>query len=175
MRINRWLFKDFKENIQNYNYIKTIEFCTFSDLKNPNYELIGKVLDKMSYNKDIFISIGNTKAPFGVTINPQNNKEMNNLLNSCRFSFVLTKDILETKYLIRSVLAGIYPICNLNHVFVKQLGLLKYATLPDEENILYQIGEILDKKHIFHYDIYHKGYKYFKLINRWNTVQRGKL
>ena len=128
MRINKHFFQNLDINTYSGCFVKTIPFCTFSDLKDPQYELIEKILNKIQYNKDLLISIGKKKAPFGVTVFPDDKKTLLDLYNSCQFSFVFTRDISETQYLLKSVLAGIIPICNEDHLYIKKLGLSRYST-----------------------------------------------
>jgi hypothetical protein len=169
MYIKKWLFKDFKEDVVNYNYYKTVPFCTFSDIKNPNYPLIEETLDYMGYNKDTFVSIGKTTAPFGISVNPLNVKSNNELLNSCQMSFIFDESIDSTPFIIKSVLAGIMPIHSEEYMFSKKLGISKYSTVLSPNNIIFKIKEILDKGNIFQYDIYWKSWNYHNQVKKWKN------
>lgn len=164
---NQWLFKGFHKEIRNFNYLKSLPFCTFSDLKDPKYELIGNILDEIKFDRNKFINIGQSPGPFGINVNVSDTKQYESLLNSCQFSFIFTTDITETHYLIQSVLAGVIPICNANHCFIKRLGLQSYATLPDRFNVLDKFGEIMYYKHIYHYRTYKLGWQYWNKIQKW--------
>lgn len=167
MRINKFIFKDFKEDIVNYNYIKTIPFVTFSDLENPQYDIIEESLNILGYDLDQLVIIGEKPSPFGFKVNPINNKDINELLNSCQFSFVLTDKTNEVNYLIKSVLAGIVPICNINHPLVKNLGLKSYSTYLQENNIVDLIRKHIYNWHIIRYRTYWLSWKYHNQIKKW--------
>lgn len=171
-RINKWIFKDFKEDIQNYNFQKTLPFCTFSSIKNIDYDLIGEVLDFLKYDRDKFISIGNIQAPFGITIEPENNHVLNQLLNSIEFSFVLTKDISEINYIIKSILAGIIPICHKDLLYLKQMGLQEYSVYPFKNNIVDKILYMMYHKNSYHYNTYWLSWKYNNQIKKWNRNRK---
>ena len=170
-KLNKWAFKGFNRNVRNFNYLKTLPFCTFSDQKNPNYDLIEQILDYIKFDKNKFINIGQKQAPFGVTVYPSDEKQYESLLNSCQFSFVFTSDITETHFLIQSVLAGIVPICNFNHLYIKALGLQRYATRPDLLNVLDKLSEIMYYQHIYHYKTYWLSWKYNNQIQKWRNIK----
>lgn len=167
MKISKWLFKDFPENVVNYNYVKTIPFCAFSDTGQENYGMISDVLDSIGYNKELFVSIGKVVPPFGIHAFIEDNNQYNQLLNSCQISFVLQSDLSAKNDIIRSTLAGIMPICNKKFVFSKQLSLQKYMVDNTVESISSKIKEILDRGHIYKYDIYWKSWKYNNQVKKW--------
>ncbi len=167
MIINKWFFCDFKKDISNLVYLRTLPFITFSDLKNVNYDLIGKILDTIHLDRKLLISIGKTQAPFGMTVDLQG-KQLNVLLNSAVYSFVLTDKMSETPFLLESVLGGVIPICNLNHVFIKRLGLQSFATLPDYDNVLDKLCEIKYHQHIYNYRIALLSWNYRNQWKKWN-------
>ncbi len=172
MIINKWFFQYFKSDIKNLNFIKTIPFITWSDLQNPRYELIESVLKKIGYNKDLLISVGQKPAPFGITILPENDDIYNELLNSCNLSFVFAETGKENDYLLKSVLAGVMPICDINHISIKRLGLTSFAATPDVDSIENKLNEILDKKHIFQYRIWKLSQQYRRKYLRWNKDKK---
>lgn len=168
MYINKWFFKDFRAEIRDLGYVKQIPFMSFSDLKNNDYELIGRVLDRIHYNRELLLSIGQKQAPFGATVSPDNDKELNILLNSCAYSFILNKDITENHYLLKSVLATVIPICNINNCMINKLGLKTFATQPDYENIISKLCEIKSAQHVYNRRIRLLSWKYFLQIKKWD-------
>ncbi len=172
MIINKWYFQKFKEDIQNQNFLKTLPFVTFSDLQNPRYDLLAGVLEKVDFDKDTLISIGQKEAPYGLTLLPPDPKDYNLLLNSCRISFVLTDTMDENDYLIKSVMAGIMPICDKNHISIKRLGLTRYSVEPNLNSIVDKLNEILDNKHIFKYHIWKLSQKYRRQYLKWNKDKK---
>ena len=160
--ISKYFFSNFNEPIQNFHFYKTIPFCTFSDLEDPKYDLIERILDKLSYNKETFVSIGNKTAPFGITVNPTNTKDLETLLNSCQFSFCLTEKTGETDYILRSVLGGIWPICFYKHPYIKKIGLIRYAVGLDYNEIVSKIKDCVDKRVINDYYIWCLSKKYHR-------------
>jgi len=167
MNISKWFFKDFKQDIRNLCYLKQIPFICFSDEKDINYDLIGEILDKVQLNRELLVSIGKKQAPFGMTVSPDD-KTLNILLNSSIYSIIFTKDIEETDYLLRSVLAGVIPICNMNHPYYKKLGLKNFATLMDFENIIDKLCFIKYNQVIFNRRISLLSWKYRLQYNKWN-------
>lgn len=171
MVINKWFFKDFHNNLYNAFYTKTLPFCTFSDLKNPRYDLIEEFFNYVKLDKNILINIGETKGPFGMTINPNNDKDFNILLNSINIAFVFTTDIDETKYLIKSVLGGIYPICDINHVYIKKLGLKKYAINPNLDDLLKKVTYFSKRSYGMSRNIWFLSQKYRRQVEKWNNYE----
>lgn len=167
INISKWFFKDIDAEIYNLYYSKTIPFVCWSDLESTNYDIIGHILDRINLNKSLLVSVGKTQAPFGVTIDAKGD-DVNKLLNSCKYSFIMTDKIAETDYLLKCVLANITPIVNLNHCMIKQLGLSSYATLNDYENILDKLCEIKINKHIFDYKTALLSWKYNRQLNKWH-------
>lgn len=169
MNINKWFFKDFTQDISNLRFLRTIPFCTFSDLKDNNYDLIAKLLDKINLDKNTLISIGIHQAPFGFTINPEDDRDLNVLLNSCKYSFIFTKRQDETNYLLKLILAGVIPICDSSHIFCKRLGLMSFATdCRRYERVLDKMCEIKYHQHIFNYRI---ALLSWKARNQWKKWQ----
>ena len=167
MNISKWFFVNFKSNLRNFNYLKQIPFCTWSDIKSTNYDLIAKILEKIDLDKKLLVSIGQTQAPYGITINPDNDKVLGQLLNSCQYSFVFTDKSDETDYLLKTVLCGVIPICNFNHTHIKRLGLSSFATRTDYENILSKLCEIKFNQHIFNYHVNLLAWKYSQQTKKW--------
>ena len=168
MNISKWFFVNFKSNLRNFNYLKQIPFCTWSDIKSTNYDLIAKILEKIDLDKKLLVSIGQTQAPYGITINPDNDKVLGQLLNSCQYSFVFTSRSDETDYLLKTVLCGVIPICNLNHVFISKLGLKSFATLMDLENLVDKLVEIKYNQHIFKHRVSLLSWNYGQQLKKWN-------
>lgn len=167
MIINKWFFQGFKESVKNEFFHKTIPFCAFSDLDYPQYDLIESFMDSIGYNKDLVLSIGETKAPFGHTLYPDNPSDMNTLLNSCEVSFVFSNKIRDTNYLLKSVLAGIIPICNSEHLYVKKLGLERFSIIPNLENLHEKMSFIKKKSYINSYYIWSLSQKYLRQCKKW--------
>lgn len=165
--ISKYFFKDLDNSISNLYYTKGLPFLAWSDLKSTNYDIIGRILDRINLNKSLLVSVGKTQAPFGMTVNPDNGPDLNKLLNSCKYSFVMTDKMAETDYILKCVLANITPIVNLNHCMIKRLGLLSYATLNDEHNILDKLCEIKLNQHIFNYKTALLSWKYNRNLNKW--------
>lgn len=174
MRINKWCFSNFDKDICNFNYIKSLPFCIFSDSSDPNYPLVGNVLDSICYDRDKLVVIGEQSPPFGYHLHIDDNKVYNALLNSCQFSFVLSPLIEDTPYLIQSILAGIIPICNEEHPYIKQLGLSSYAVDVQKENILDKLVEIKYNQHIFHHKTYWLSWKYYNAVKKFRRKQNNK-
>lgn len=166
--ISKYFFKDLDNSISNLYYTKGLPFLAWSDLKSTNYDIIGRILDRINLNKSLLVSVGKTQAPFGMTVNPDNGTDLNKLLNSCKYSFVMTDKMAETDYILKCVLANITPICNLNHIFIKHLGLKSFATLNDFDNILDKLCEIKIKSHIFNYKTALLSWKYNRQLNKWH-------
>lgn len=170
MSVNKWCFHNFHEDVRNFNYMKSIPFCTFSDVSTENdYKLIASILDYIHYDQNKFISIGPTVSSFGISLNPDNVKDINFLLNSCQFSFVLSSDIKDTNFLIKSILSGIIPICNIKHPFIKQMGLSSYAVDVSKQNILDKLTEIMYYPHIYHNRTYRLSWQYYNKIQKWKN------
>lgn len=168
MYINKWLFKDFDLKISNFNFQKTIPFCSFSDLDEPNYDLIASSLDILGYDKDMMVFIGQNAPSFGIHINPTDPLQYEQLLNSVQMSFIFDKLHDHKKYIIQSVLAGVMPICNINDTYTKFFGLSKkYGVVLTPQNIAAKVREILDKGRIYQYDIYWKSWNYHQQIKKW--------
>lgn len=166
MKLNKWCFYDFKEEICNYNYVKTIPFCTFSESSFQDYRLIGDVLDSIYYDRDKLVVIGDQSPPFGYHVVTDNDKDKNILLNSCQFGFALSPSIKDTNIIIRCVLAGVIPICNEDHPYVKQLGLKSFSVDLDKQNIIDKLYEIKYNQHIYHHKIYQLSWKYHNRIKK---------
>lgn len=167
--VNKWFFKNFRADIRNLYFLKQIPFITFSDLSNPRYDIIEKILDKVNLDKKLLVSVGEKQAPFGMTVNPEG-EQLNLLLNSATYSFVLTDRIEETDYLLKSVLAGIIPICSNKHVFIKRLGLKGFATNIDFPSILDKLCEIKYYQNISNRKIALLSWKYRNQLTKWKNV-----
>ncbi len=113
------------------------------------------------------VSLGKTQAPFGTTVDIEG-KDLNELLNSAKYAFILTKDIKETDYLLMSVLAEVIPICNINHTYIKKLGLKNFATLPDEHNVLDLLTKMKICNKIYTYRISLKSWQFRNQWKKWN-------
>ena len=166
--INKWFFYNFKNDLQNLRYLKQLPFITFSDIQNPRYDIIEKIFDKINYNKELLVSIGENKAPFGITINPTNDKELEQLLNSAKYAFVLTDRADERDYLLKCVLCGVMPICDQNQRSIKKLGLKSFATVVSYENCLDLLCKIKYYNHIYDYRINLLAWKYRLQLKKWN-------
>ena len=169
MRINKFIFQDFNDNIVNYNYLKSIPFCTFSDNPSQDYNLIKEVLEGIGYDINKLVSIGKKVAPYGVSINPSEIEDKNQLLNSCQFSLVFGYSLKDSEYLITSVLAGIIPICNNQHPFIKQMGLKYFSTSINKTNILDLLRKHMYYQHIVMNKIYWLSWNYHNQIQKWKN------
>lgn len=168
MRISKWFFKDFSRDISNLYFRKTLDFLAYSDLESTNYEVIGKILDTIGFDKNTLVSLGKKQSPFGVTVDIEDDETLNILLNSCRYAFVMTPKMDETNYILQTVLAGIIPICNLNHIYIKKLHLCQFATLNDYDNILDKLCEIRYNQKISEYKVSLLSWKYKNKLKKWN-------
>ncbi len=166
--ISKWFFKDFKYDLKNLIYLKQIPFLCWSDLDNPKYEIIEKVLDRIGINKDLLISVGQNQAPFGMTVNFETDKELEQLLNSATYIFCLTDKQKDTDFLIKSVMCGVIPICDKNHTFIKGLGLERFSCEPDYKNVLDLMYNIKYYQKINDYKIALLSWKYRNQWKKWN-------
>jgi hypothetical protein len=139
----------------------------YSDLDSTRYDIIGKVLDTINLDRNLLLSIGDKKAPFGITVNFKDDETLNTLLNSCKYGFVMTDKIEETNYILQTVLAGIIPICNMNHIFLKKLGLESMGTNNDFHNLIDKLGYIKYHNKIFERKISLLSWKYRNNYKKW--------
>lgn len=166
IRISKWFFKDFKENISNLYYSKQLPFLCYSDIS-TDYSIIGAILDRINLNKSLLVSVGKTQAPFGVTINASGD-DLNKLLNSCQYCFIMTDKIEDTNYLLKTVLANIIPICNKNHIFINQLGLKDFACGNSYKEIINKLINIRQNQKIYDFKISLFSWKYNQQLKKWH-------
>lgn len=167
LSINKWLFYNVDDDISNRNFLKTLPFCVFTD-QDINYDLIEKVLEKAVFNKDLLVGIGSKTPKFGVHVNPLG-ESLDTLLNSCRFSLILSSKPSDAYFMVKSVLASVMPICDVRHPFLRQLKLQDFAVEVNVDSIVDKLNDINKNPIDFRIKIDKLSLKYKK---QWNKLHK---